>query len=299
LHGAERATSKERLAQHETKKAVAALFVNPFDADAHYRLSTLLFDAGRVEDAYAHLTAALAFQPGMDTAYRERGVMAARLNRWDDAVADFSRHLDRYPDDGVTRLQRADCQRARQRYAEAIADLTTLIQAAPSASYLYERRAACYEALGKTDLARTDRDKALQLLPNDPTTLNNQAWFLVTGQVPRDPARALELIAKAIERRPDDATLLNTLGIVQYRNGKYAQALATLEKSLAAAKGESDAFDLFFLAMCHARLGDPSKAKDCFDRAVKWTEAQENLPPQHVAELKAFRAEAEALLPAR
>jgi WD40 repeat protein len=127
--------------------------------------------------------------------------------------------------------------------------------------------------------------------------LNNDAWYLVTGpHEQHDPVRALELIRKAVEADPNTATYWNTLGVVQYRNGQYREAAATLEKSLAAGKGESDACDLFFLAMCRQHLGDAATARDCYNRALKWQQGQTKLLPDETAELKAFQAEAEALL---
>jgi serine/threonine protein kinase/tetratricopeptide (TPR) repeat protein/WD40 repeat protein len=299
LVDAEWATSREKMNQYESRRAVTRLFFNPFEADSHYRLGGLQLEAGRFAEAHAHLTAALAFGLTLDSAYSLRAEAARRLQRWDGAVADATRYLDKYPYDAHVRQLRAEANHTRKHDVEAVADLTALIQADPQPQ-LYEQRAACYEALGNTDLAAADRDKFRKIEANDPGRLNQQAWHLVTGpEGQRDPAKALALIRRAVERDPDDAMFLNTLGVVQYRNGSYAEAVLTLEKSLAAGKGQWDGFDLFFLAMCHARLGDAARARECFDRAVAWCAARKDLSPGHVAELKAFRTEAEALLAAR
>src|SRR5205823_5572793 len=94
------------------------------------------------------------------------------------------------------------------------------------------------------------------------TRLNSEAWLLATGAPEkRDPVRALQLIQQARRDDPDNPTFLNTLGVVQYRNGQFKEAAITLEKSLAASGSATDAFDLFFLAMCHAKLGEPARAK--------------------------------------
>jgi hypothetical protein len=152
-------------------------------------------------------------------------------------------------------------------------------------------------AEGKPEPLEVKVAEAVASTPRDPTSLNNFAWRLVTGPAEqRDPARALQLIREALVKEPANVLFLNTLGIAQYRSGQYAAAAATLEKSLAIPKGERDAFNLFFLAMCHARLGDPDKARDCYDRAVKWWGEKKDLSTQHVAELTAFQTEAKTVL---
>jgi WD40 repeat protein/tetratricopeptide (TPR) repeat protein len=297
LIGAEWASSHEKMNQYEGQRAVARLYLNPLDSDAHYRLGDLQLEGHRYAEAYAHLTAALAFRPDLDSAFSLRAEAALRLKRWDAAAADATRYLEKYPYDTHVRQLRAAANRSRKHDNEAAADLTALLAANPQNAELYQRRAECFEALGQPEPAAADREKALKLWANDPFRLNNRARGLVTapkGQ--RDTARALALIQKAIECQPDNNLFLNTLGVVQYRSGQYAAAVLSLEKSLAAGEGRSDGFDLFFLAMCHARLGEPARAKHCFDRAVKWVQAQQELPAEYVEELRAFRAEAEAEL---
>jgi tetratricopeptide (TPR) repeat protein len=127
---------------------------------------------------------------------------------------------------------------------------------------------------------------------------NTFAWRLAIGpDSKRDAQRALSLARRAVELAPMAAGCLRTLGVAQYHAGQFGEAIATLEKSLAAGRGESDAFGLFFLAMAHHRLGHADQARACFDRAVRWRRDHPNSSqPGWSAELDVFQAEARALL---
>jgi eukaryotic-like serine/threonine-protein kinase len=217
----------------------------------------------------------LAAQPLNFKAYRQRGRAWGQLGQARAAIADYGAALALWP------------------------------HADPARADLFSRRAGNYFALGEYDNALTDVRRAEQSDParaagirsRHATLLNGRAWRLVAAPPDqRDLGRALDAIRVAVELAPDDPNILNTLGVVQYRSGQYQAAVVTLEKSLAAGGGTSDGFDLFFLGMCHAGLGDAARAKGCFDAAVKWVDAQKDLPEKHAQELKAFRAEAEAAL---
>ena len=81
-----------------------------------------------------------------------------------------------------------------------------------------------------------------------------------------------------------------------YRTGSYVEARDTLEKSKSLGHGKYDGFDLYFLAMCHAKLGDPVKARACFDQAVQWRQSQKDLSARYEEELESFQSEAAAML---
>src|SRR5262249_34949892 len=88
----------------------------------------------------------------------------------------------------------------------------------------------------------------------------------------------------------------NTLGVAHYRAGEREAAVAALEEAEKLAPGKYLGYNAFFLALCHQRLDDPGKAKDHYDRAVRWGRENEGkLSAQEQLELKAFRAEGETL----
>jgi tetratricopeptide (TPR) repeat protein len=307
------------------------LLWNPFDAEAYLERGRLHLQEKHGDEAVADLEWAVALLPGH--AYAHRTLAEAYLHRFDRkaALAALSRHLERTPEDSEARLERGqlalalgqpqladddftkvlaadparDLARSRRAQAyirlgrrqQALADLNSLLKDSPRALSLYYLRADLHERLGNHVAADADREQARVLLPKTPVALNGGAWDYAAGpEAERDPERALPLAEKAVELAPTESMYRNTLGVVLYRLGRYADARAALEKSLELGKGDWDAFDLFFLAMCHHHLGDAAKAKECFDRAVKWTAAQKNLSAQYVEELRAFRAEAETEL---
>jgi serine/threonine protein kinase/WD40 repeat protein/tetratricopeptide (TPR) repeat protein len=321
--GAGWAGDPDTLAEHEGQRALLALSANPFDAGAHLRLGRHLLRVGQPESAYRHLSAALAFYAAGDEARGLRARAAFRLGRWADTVAEATQFLERHPQgsgagrDLFNRLRpwnpiggglerpptRDDVRYLRGRafqflgrFEEAVADYTALLGKHAGDARLYAWRAACLEGLGRGPQAKADRDQALAVTHADPTVRNNLAWVLLNGPAEeRDAPLALHLAEWAVKMLPGRENQ-NTLGLAQYRNARYAEAVATLEKNLTSRKGTDEGYDLFPLAMSYAKLGKAARAKDCFNRAVRWTAAQKGLSRQARAELRAFRTEAEEVL---
>jgi WD40 repeat protein/tetratricopeptide (TPR) repeat protein len=290
--GAELLADAQKLRQYRMTLNLLALSANPFEAQAHFRLAQITDDPGA---AIAHYTASLALQPDQPLAYENRAVAAFKLKRWSQVVADADQVLKDHPDRIRALHWRAVAYQRLGQHAKAIADLTAALLAFPRDCRLCKLRAESYEALGDKALAAADRQKVEELAPDNPNSLNTKARLLLTGPpAQRDAEAAVKLAQRAVELVPNEARYVNTLGVAQYRTGQWVEARAALERSLALGDGRWDAFDLFFLAMCHHKLGQPEQAKDCFDRAVSWVAGRKGLFPGHVEELRAFKAEAEA-----
>jgi serine/threonine protein kinase/WD40 repeat protein/tetratricopeptide (TPR) repeat protein len=273
------------------------LRLRPDDADACWLLAEAYQETGNLAGALAVFSRLLERAPEDRDARFQRGLLALALAQPEVAAEDFSGILAAEPDLERARYRRVQALTRLGRHREALADLEILIPKYPADDVLYHLRAIVREALGDPNQARADREKATSLLLNDPMALNNRAWILATGPIEkRDPERAVALARRAVELAPGQQMSLNTLGVALYRVGQCAEVVSVLEQSLAAGKGEFDAFDLFFLSMAHHRLGHATEARVCFDRAVRWMSERKNLLAQYVQELTSFRTEAEAVL---
>jgi tetratricopeptide (TPR) repeat protein len=152
-------------------------------------------------------------------------------------------------------------------------------------------------------LSQPVRQEALELAetrPENAPRLNEASWIVV-----REPGAgaaayqgALGQAEAACRLAPNDADYLCTLGVAYYRVGKYREAVTTLEKSLPRPSSRgADSCDLYFLALCHHRLGNAAKAQECFERAKDSHQRNAaRLLRQLSEELQWFRSEAERML---
>jgi hypothetical protein len=156
-------------------------------------------------------------------------------------------------------------------------DVLAAIQFRPSADS--EIQAACLELVGTW--------------PESAEECNRVAWPLVRdpGQMDANYQRGLRLAKGACRLQPENAAILNTLGVAQYRCGLMAEALETLTRTNTLNK-EKEPSDLAFLALVHHRLGQSDKARDTLARL---RQVMKDLQQAENQESQAFLREAETI----
>jgi tetratricopeptide (TPR) repeat protein len=158
--------------------------------------------------------------------------------------------------------------------------------------------------LAKTSLTRAQRAqldierhrREVEANPNAAEPCNGLAWAYLTAPAAlRNVEAALPLAEKAVRLAPKTATYRNTLGVAYYRTGRHREAVEVLRANLDKQEDWALAYDLYFLAMSHYRLGETARARDYYDWAVRWVSVQPDLKADQREELTLFRAEAEEL----
>ncbi len=215
-----------------------------------------------------------------------------------------STRLKTDPNDAEARHLRGHAFEQLQRYYEARDDFTAAIRLRPDDPHLRSDLGEIDQMRKRDEPAMIDLEAAIERNMDHHAIRemltwwrNNIAWKPANGpRSTRDAERALQLVRRAVKLNPRDAFYLSVLGIIEYRAGRYTESIAILGRSLKAGHGQDDATDLFFMAMAHHQLGDREKARDCYDRAVRWRAGQKSLSAEEEMEVAAFRVETEAVL---
>ena len=163
---------------------------------------------------------------------------------------------------------------ARMGLAEALLDLGKSDQARSQALVILKQAPENLEArllLGTLADAAGDLDgakeyylDALQLDPTYAPAANNLAYILVRQGGDLD--EALRLATIALEKMPDDALVLDTVGLIHLRRGEPELARGYLVRSVA--KDANNPVFLYHLGLAHFEQGDTGKAGELLAGAL-------------------------------
>ncbi|NOX74116.1 MAG: tetratricopeptide repeat protein, partial [Alphaproteobacteria bacterium] len=127
-----------------------------------------------------------------------------------------------------------DALRRESRFAEATTAYNSAIALLPNPQpnhwFLYYARGITTEREGDWEAAEKDFRFALELSPDQPLVLNYLGYGLVEKRIKLEEAQAM--IQTAVNQRPNDGYITDSLGWVLYRVGKFEQAVPHMERAV-------------------------------------------------------------------
>lgn len=192
----------------------------------------------RAIEAYSAIAPGSPLRP---IANNQTAVLLQGLGRADEAVAMVGAAMKAQPNDVAAIETLADLYRVQKKWTEAAATYSKGIDLLrkPKASdwrWFYFRGIA-YERSKQWPLAEADFRKALQLNPDQPQALNYLAYTWADMGVNLDEARVM--LEKAVKQASRDGHIIDSLGWVYYRLGRYEDALRELERAIGLVAGEA------------------------------------------------------------
>ncbi|MFC4626010.1 tetratricopeptide repeat protein [Daeguia caeni] len=237
-------------------------------AEMLYALGTAVNRGGAEAVAKLYLQISLPLRPGHDATLYQLGDISAKLRQPDKAIDFYARVPENSPYRRDAEMQRALNLADNGRTEEAIAQLKTLLERDRTdirtylalggvyaqdknfaeAAKIYDaaveqirkperkdwpvfyQRGIAYERLKQWDKAEPNFRKALELYPDQPQVLNYLGYSWVDRN--ENLHEALEMIKKAVELRPQDGYIVDSLGWAYYQLGRYDEAVVELEKAV-------------------------------------------------------------------
>lgn len=156
------------------------------------------------------------------------------LERSPEAIADLEAMAAERPNRADPWVTIGDLRRGAEQWVEAAAAYDKAIalsgDAAPRHWRLYYARGIALERSTQWPRAEADFLKALELEPDQPYVLNYLGYSWVDKGI--NLGQALDMIENAVDQRPNDGFIVDSLGWAHYRLGDYREAVRHLERAV-------------------------------------------------------------------
>src|SRR5438270_843108 len=174
-------------------------------------------------------------------------------------------------------------ERGRKKFADCAQTYSRGIAAMPDPNdknnwVYYYYRGICEERSKQWNKAEADMRKALQLQPEQPHVLNYLGYSWIDQGINLDDG--MKMIKRAVDQRPDDGYIVDSLGWAYYRIGNYEDAVKNLDRAIDI---KPDA------ATSNDHLGDASsRTGRILEAKFQWANARDLKPePEELPKIEA------------
>ena len=215
--------------------------MTPYDTDVLYLQGIVAAADDKPERALSYFSRIPASAPQYRLAELQQGLALAGLDRLDEAQDHLLAVIKEDPDDRRAYLALSGVY-SQEKNFEAMADILNqaVDHIGPVAALedwgIFYRRGIAYERLKQWDKAEADFKKALELYPNQPQVLNYLGYSWIDQGINLD--EGLDLIQQAVDQRPDDGYIVDSLGWAFYKLGRYEEAVRELERAVSLDTGD-------------------------------------------------------------
>jgi tetratricopeptide (TPR) repeat protein len=156
-------------------------------------------------------------------------------DRSDEAIKILKNITAEDPKDLEALMALGNVERGRKKFADCAQSYSRGIDALPPTTdkntwIYYYYRGICEERSKQWGKAEADMRKALELQPEQPHVLNYLGYSWIDQGINLD--EGMKMIKRAVEQRPDDGYIVDSLGWAYYRIGNYEDAVKNLERAI-------------------------------------------------------------------
>ncbi len=286
--------------------------MEPMNQNARLRISFILVEQGNFQGAVDRLESVLAEIPDADkirfylgavyeelkdyaSARRHFELIPAESSYYAESILhiSFLHKLEGQIDEAIKTLRQAlpfvkearlvllyaSYLEEQRRYDEAIAQLEKSKEEFSETPDLFYFLGSLWEQKGNPDKSINYLEAVLKIEPLHVQALNHLAYSL--AERGRDLDRAEAYARQAIELQPADGYILDTLGWVLYKQGRYEDSVAYLEQ--AHQKVSDEAIIAEHLGDAYVKTQLPEKAMEMYAKAY---ESEQSIEGRHKIEKK-------------
>lgn len=261
LGAAERTLGDLESAEHSLQSAIA---VDPLLAEAHNLLGAVYLDQGQIDPAEQAFAKALEVRPNYPDALSNMGNVHATRKDFPTAIRWYQQSVDALSGFSVGRYNLASALDLAGRNDEALVEYQTVVEANPGHADAWNNLGILYGKMSRIEESIDAYRKALAARSEDAAIRVNLAKQILRGS--DDKSEAIGLLTEAVALRPDDAKLLNTLGVAHAMQGEVEKASAHFRRATVLDPEYTEAYRNLGVAL--QKLGKLEEARDVLQRAI-------------------------------